>query len=103
MDPLFSKIQKRLTQKSMDFMSVGALLVQKCKKYAKKPELISGKILHNTFTLYLGDSEDQAHRFMNRAKIISELNKLLKDNNYSIYIKKIRFLRKETVIDNQEY
>lgn len=103
MDQLFTKVQQRLTQKYLDKASLGAFLVQKSKKYAKKPELLTGKVVHSSFTLYLSDEEDQAHWFMHRIQLLSELNQSLKQNNYDIYIQKIRFMRKETILDNQEF
>ena len=72
-------LQKRLAQKNMSKLSIGAFLLQSMKKHVTYPESLSGYLRWNVLVVKLSPKEDKTMLFMKRKELCNELNALLQN------------------------
>lgn len=83
-------LKKRLAQKNMTKLSIGAFLVTQAKAYITYPDACTGYIRNNILFLKVDHREDKATFFIKKQQMKKEIQQRLTDLNYVYMLKDIR-------------
>lgn len=83
-------LKKRLAQKNMSKLSIGAFLVHHGKGYLQFPADAGGYIRNNILFLKVDHREDKAWLFIKKITMMRELNQRLVDLWYTYVVRDIR-------------
>lgn len=83
-------LQARLSKQKMNKQSIGAFVISLLRKQAQYPEEFGGYLKQQIAFVKLDAREDKTQFFLNKKKLLEDLNKELASFGYEVKVRDIR-------------